>query len=43
MPDEKNREYLRSVLGYTLTSETSAQSFLFGTEKGQMAKVLLQD
>ena len=38
MPDEKNREYLRSVLGYTLTSETSAQSIFIWYGKGENGK-----
>ena len=43
MPNETSREYLRTVLGYTLTTETCARVFLFGMEKDLMQNHLLPD
>lgn len=38
MPNEANREYLRTVLGYTLTTETCARVFFIWYGKGSNAK-----
>jgi len=38
MTNAENREYLRKVLGYTLTGETSARSFFIWFGKGSNAK-----
>ena len=40
MPNNEDREYLRKVLGYTLTGETCARSFFIWFGKGSNANHL---
>jgi putative DNA primase/helicase len=41
IPDLENREYLRKVLGYTLTGETSARVFFIWYGSGSNGKTFV--
>jgi len=38
-PKEENREYVRKVLGYTITGDTKARIFLIGMDTVVMVKL----
>ena len=43
MPNEINREYLRKILGYTLTGRTDARNFFIWYGAGSNGKSLISN